>query len=311
MLALKRWRCTPLHSSRHARRQAHTATAPEVNQAGPSNYYRRSDPASNSDTATTDTGKGKSRSKTTPTSTPISRDEGTSGSSSGGKDEYRFPVKGRKGGEPDPFEVMALDRTASPSEVKKQCKLPLSLEARHTEWKADDLVDYRLALLLHPDSSHPSSSPEHFASLHRAYTLLSSPAKRSSYVQTGYGWDSASSPSGGRRSNHSYEDQMRAEIRYRAQGGTSGWHGRGRPTYGHSFRESEAGRGAWGGFRGGDGKYEAYDTGEFSQSQGTGEERYMSNTQFLGLIAGIVSSPPTLSPLATVSSSSVLMKCRA
>ena len=117
-------------------------------------------------------------------------------------------------------------------------------------------------------------------------------------MQTGYGWDATGKEGAGRgRSSHSYEDQMRAEIRYRAQGGTSGWHGRGRPTYGghrYGYRESDAGRGAWGGFRGGDGKWEAYDTGEFSTSPGTGEERYMSNTQFLGLIAGIVSCHPQI-----------------
>lgn len=65
---------------------------------------------------------------------------------------------------------------------------------------------------------------------------------------------------------------------------------------GNGFRESEGGRGAWGGFRGGDGKWEAYDTGEFNVNPGTGEERYMSNLQFLGLIAGLV-SPSHLYPV--------------
>lgn len=35
---------------------------------------------------------------------------------------YRFPEKGRNGGPPDPFEVMALDRSATQQEVKQQCK---------------------------------------------------------------------------------------------------------------------------------------------------------------------------------------------
>jgi hypothetical protein len=55
------------------------------------------------------------------------------------------------------------------------------------------------------------------------------------------------------------------------------------------YGDSEAGRGAFGGFRGGDGKWEPYDTGEFDAKGGTGEERYMSNMQFLCMIAGIVS----------------------
>jgi hypothetical protein len=84
---------------------------------------------------------------------------------------------------------------------------------------------------------------------------------------------------------------MRAEIRYRAATGTSSWHGRGRPSYAHAHggRESEGGRGAFGGFRGGDGRWEPYDTGEFNGPKGSGEERYMTNLQFLGLIGGIVS----------------------
>lgn len=58
--------------------------------------------------------------------------------------------------------------------------------------------------------------------------------------------------------------------------------------YGHG--DSDAGRGAFGGFRGGDGKWEPYDTGEFDTRQGTGEERYMSNMQFLAMVLGIVSN---------------------
>jgi hypothetical protein len=82
---------------------------------------------------------------------------------------------------------------------------------------------------------------------------------------------------------------MRSEIRYRASRGAASWNGQrhadGRPMYG----DSDAGRGAFGGFRGGDGKWEPYDTGEFDTRQGTGEERYMSNMQFLAMVVGIVS----------------------
>jgi DnaJ-class molecular chaperone len=187
------------------------------------------------------------------------------------------------GGEPDPFEVMAIDRSAPQSEVKRQCTS--SSFCTTLQLHTTDYADYKLALLLHPDSSHPSSSPEHFAALHRAYTLLSNPSKRNSYIQTGYGW-SANSANDSPGSTHSYEDRMRAEVRFRARGGAAAWQ---RRPYGYGYGESEGGRGAFGGFRGGDGKWEPYDTGEFDTKQGTGEERYMTNMQFLGLIAGIVS----------------------
>lgn len=73
-------------------RSAHAAAQPSEEQsAGPSNYYRRSPPPP-ADVK----GKGK--------------DEG-----------YRFPKKGRSGGEPDPFEIMSIDRSAPQSEIKKQC----------------------------------------------------------------------------------------------------------------------------------------------------------------------------------------------
>lgn len=108
MLTLKRWRCTPstIHISRNSR-AAHAAAATsrdeDENQAGPSTYNRRS-PGS----------KGR----------PSERDNTV-----GGEKEYRYPAKGRAGGEPDPFEVMALDRTASQSAVKKQCTSPTNLAA--------------------------------------------------------------------------------------------------------------------------------------------------------------------------------------
>lgn len=84
------------------RRNAHAAARPleEESTAGPSNY-RRSGPEIGSDRK----GKGRARDQT----------QGT---------EYRYPAKGRMGGEPDPFEVMAIDRSASQSEVKKQCTSP-------------------------------------------------------------------------------------------------------------------------------------------------------------------------------------------
>ncbi len=36
--------------------------------------------------------------------------------------QYRFPVNGRDGGAPDPFEVLGVDKSASDKEVKQHCK---------------------------------------------------------------------------------------------------------------------------------------------------------------------------------------------
>ncbi|KAK4686581.1 hypothetical protein P7C73_g3541, partial [Tremellales sp. Uapishka_1] len=176
---------------------------------------------------------------------------------------YRFPTKGKIGA-PDPYEILGLDRTATERDVKRQY--------------------YRLALLLHPDSHHPSSSPENFATLNRAYTLLSLPQSRNSYLQTGYGW--STSPTASR------DDDMLAHVRHRRRAGAAAW-GDGRGGY----RDSDAGRGAWGGFKAGDGKYHPYEeTGfgfqahDWTPGKGKGEERYMSNQRFLSAIfaAGVV-----------------------
>ncbi|ORX34431.1 hypothetical protein BD324DRAFT_149974 [Kockovaella imperatae] len=86
-------------------------------------------------------------------------------------ESYTFPTS-YNGSMPDPFKVMGLDRNCSPQEVKQQY--------------------YRLALILHPDSSHPSASPANFATLHRAYTLLSSSQARQTYERSGQGWTAGS-----------------------------------------------------------------------------------------------------------------------
>lgn len=176
---------------------------------------------------------------------------------------YTFPEKGRNGGPPDPFEVMALDRSATQQEVKQQY--------------------YKLALLLHPDSSHPSSSPDHFAMLNKAYNLLSKQSSRSAFLKTGYGWD-VSSTSGG---TQSWSDSlMRAEIARRRSGGTAAWDSATR-----GYRDSDAGRGAWGGFDGSQGwrPYEDPSKGFSPPTSGSGEERYMSNPRFLAVV-GVASA---------------------
>ncbi|WVR04561.1 hypothetical protein IAU60_001568 [Kwoniella sp. DSM 27419] len=173
---------------------------------------------------------------------------------------YRFPEKGRLGGYPDPYEVMALDRGASEQTVKQQY--------------------YKLALLLHPDSSHPSSSHDHFSTLNKAYTLLSTPSSRKAYLKTGYGWTAPSQPNPRPPADYS----MHAEIMRRSQGGTSGWDAKQR-----QYRDSDAGRGAWGGFDGSQGwkPYANTHMGFDQTATGTGEERYMSNPRFLAVV-GIV-----------------------
>ncbi|WWD07780.1 hypothetical protein V865_005884 [Kwoniella europaea PYCC6329] len=175
-------------------------------------------------------------------------------------DTYVFPEKGRLGGPPDPFEVMALERGATESEVKKQY--------------------YKLALLLHPDSSHPSSSHDHFSTLNRAYTLLSTPSSRNAYLKTGYGWNSLSQFTPNRPPG---DYSMHEEIMRRAKGGASHWERR-------SYKDGSP---DWGGFDGSKGWKNFNDqTMNFDQGtfyNGTGEERYMSNPRFL-FVLGIVGS---------------------
>ncbi|RXK37580.1 hypothetical protein M231_05122 [Tremella mesenterica] len=163
--------------------------------------------------------------------------------------EYRFPTKGRNGGPPDPYEVLGLGRGADEGEVKRRY--------------------YTLARLIHPDSSHPSSSTEHFATLHRAYTLLSNPSTRNIYLQTGYGWSHSS-----HQPTESWSDaQMRAEIRRRKHAGTAAW---GHHQHRHQHQHYPHG-----------GHYHEWDGGWYTPERGEGEERFMSNGKFLALTAGV------------------------
>ncbi|KAK1926453.1 hypothetical protein DB88DRAFT_481884 [Papiliotrema laurentii] len=155
-------------------------------------------------------------------------------------ENYRFPVKGRDGGPPGPFDILGLDRNASQAEIKSQY--------------------YRLALLLHPDSSHPSSSQSNFATLNRAYTLLSNSSSRQSYLHYGQGW----TPDGGTR--YDPIDPMLQEVLRRKRDG-AGRRGR-----------SEAGRGAWGAY-GMDGKW--YD---FPEAGVGAEPKYMSHPRFASVL---------------------------
>lgn len=130
--------------------------------------------------------------------------------------------------------------------------------------------------MLHPDSSHPSASAEHFATLNKAYKLLSTQAGRNSYLSTGYGWQGGSFDVG--YSESSTDAAMREVIRRARRAGASEWGGRG-------FRDSDAGKGAWT-YRNVDGKqWHPYDAD--GHATGGGEELYMSNNKFVSLIAAI------------------------
>ena len=181
------------------------------------------------------------------------------------REHYQFPLKAKDGGVPDPFEVLGVDRSASEKEVKQQCESSNLMRISPIY-----SLDYRLALMLHPDSAHSSSSQENFATLHRAYALLSSPDSRSDYLQTGRGWSSStSSPS------DTIEAMMRAEVLRRKRTGAG-------------FRPSDAGQGAWGGYAGGD-RWRAYNDSAFHGDVST-EPTYMSHPRFFGVLSVIVSS---------------------
>lgn len=130
-------------------------------------------------------------------------------------------------------------------------------------------------MILHPDSSHPSSSPEHFATLARAYALLSQPQSRQAYLQTGYGWSAT-----GHVTKDSWSDaRMRSEVHARRRGGAASWEAGSR-----GYRSHEPG-GGWAY------QQEQWQYGdEFATPpKGNGEALYMSNRRFVSIFMGIVS----------------------
>lgn len=149
-------------------------------------------------------------------------------------------------------------------------------------------LDYKLALILHPDSSHPSASAEHFATLNKAYKLLSTTPSRVSYLQTGYGWDSANpsaSPSPGEYQEASADAAMREWARYAKAHGAASWEAGSRARGG--FRDSDAGRARYST----DGFYHTHPGEDFPfherPPKGNGDEIFMSNSKFVSLIAGL------------------------
>lgn len=166
-------------------------------------------------------------------------------------------------------------------------------------------VDYKLALVLHPDSSHPSASAEHFAMLNKAYKLLSTQSGRSSYLATGYGWATSrgGSPFDADYAESSTDAAMRETIRRARQGGAAQWRSRG-------FRDSDAGSGAWT-YRNVNGRqWHPYDAD--GHASGGGEELYMSNNKFVmvvAIIAGMITAAQLIRvSTATDTSKDLLME---
>lgn len=148
--------------------------------------------------------------------------------------------------------------------------------------------DYKLALILHPDSSHPSASAEHFATLNKAYKLLSTTASRTSFLQTGYGWigaNPAASPSPGEYHEASADVAMREWARYAKAHGAASWEAGSRARGG--FRDSDAGRRAYRA----EGFYHSHPGEDFpfhdAPPKGNGDEIFMSNSRFVALLAGL------------------------
>ncbi|GMK57596.1 hypothetical protein CspeluHIS016_0404300 [Cutaneotrichosporon spelunceum] len=170
-------------------------------------------------------------------------------------EDYRFPTKGKRGGPPDPYEILALKRGAEPREIKAQY--------------------YKLALVLHPDSSHPSASAEHFATLNRAYKLLSVQQSRTSYLQTGYGW---AGPTGAEDPHASSEAAMRSWARHARANGAASWEAGARA---RGFRSSDGNAGYYHSHPGED--FPFHD----APPKGNGDVIFMSNGAFVAFIAGL------------------------
>jgi curved DNA-binding protein CbpA len=120
---------------------------------------------------------------------------------------------------------------------------------------------------LHPDQKHPAASQDDFATLNRAYSLLSKPHTRAAYLQTGHGWNTLHT--GDPRADPDWE--LRREILARSR---------------YRKAASDAGSGAWGGFEG----------TKWRPTQDTGfnmdfnaEPTYMSNPKFLSTLGLVVS----------------------
>ena len=94
--------------------------------------------------------------------------------------ERSFARGGRKngGGEPDFYELLGVDRSASQNDLKK--------------------AYFQMAKKYHPDVNKSSEAKEKFAQINNAYETLSDERKRNIYDQTGLtGDEQAQDPFGG------------------------------------------------------------------------------------------------------------------
>ena len=197
--------------------------------------------------------------------------------------QYPFPSKKN----PSPYEVMHLSTTADPKDIKQRCTLYIlsfpreNARSDHTPHLGPP--DYRLALLYHPDSTHPSSSPHAFALLNRAYKLLSSPHARATYHRTGHGWGTAHDVAAGRTGagtgaggfNRASDEELRRQARARA----------------YSYAYSSPGGAAYAGAGGRGGQ--AYDHARWGGRDGAEgpnpNGNYTTNTRFIGSLLIVVS----------------------
>jgi curved DNA-binding protein CbpA len=173
-------------------------------------------------------------------------------------------------------------------------------------------TDYRLALLYHPDSPHPSSSPQNFSLLNRAYKLLSSPHSRALYHRTGLGWGTANDVLAGRTTtdraggmgyggfNREGDEEMRRQARARAYSYSYSY------SYGHPSHGGPAYAGAraggytngngnsWGGRGGSSYDQTRWGAGAGGPAEGMGNPNpngnYTTNTRFIGSLVILVST---------------------
>lgn len=196
--------------------------------------------------------------------------------------QYPFPSKKN----PSPYEVMHLPTTADPKDIKQRCTCPsfIPRQPRSDSPPHVGLPDYRLALLYHPDSTHPSSSPHAFALLNRAYKLLSSPHARATYHRTGHGWGTAHDMAAGRTGaaaapgfNRASDEELRRQARARA--------------YSYAYSSGGGAYASDGGGRGG----QAYDHARWGGRDGAEgpnpNGNYTTNTRFIGSLLIVVSGP--------------------
>ncbi|KAJ9117750.1 hypothetical protein QFC20_000028 [Naganishia adeliensis] len=189
---------------------------------------------------------------------PDAYEESSTRNPASNKDAAQFPFPSKKN--PSPYEIMHLPMSADPKDIKQRY--------------------YRLALLYHPDSTHPSSSPHHFSLLNRAYKLLSSPHARATYHRTGLGWGSANDVAAGRTGvggfNRASDEELRRQARARAY------------SYAYSGNGASSGGGGAGytGYANGRGGH-AYDQARWGEGpDGMGNPNpngnYTTNTRFIG-----------------------------